>query len=312
MVAHRVSLVIVCAVAFSQEPANQRSTTRVQSRAPERGKTLAPPRTWREHWFEHRQLLRLFASNDDVVIYCDDAMPRKGTEWISPFLTKVWRYTKKTYGNMGPDPRLFAVLHQGRYFGGHPSTYFDASHDHRNVIDCGTNSWGNSMIDTLSHEVGNIVESASNGVSDSPAYDLWKDSKWIEFYQYDLYVGLGMDREARRLFDKFSRKPADFPARGTHWFRDFFYPLWRDHAHAQVMVRFFQLLATYYPKELEEDGRTSRYSGRMNWGEFIHFMSGAAGKDLRPLAKQAFGWPEEWDEEYRRARSEFPEITYEP
>jgi hypothetical protein len=283
----------------------------VQPQAPERAKTPAPPKTWREHWFEHKQLLKLFASNNEVVIYVDDAMPRKGTAWIAPFLTKVWQYTKKTYGDMGPDSRLFAVLHQGKFFGGHPSTYFDESHDHRNVIDCGAISWGYSQIDALSHEVGHIVESTSNGVHESPAFDLWKDSKWIEFYQYDHYVGLGMDREARSLFDKFSRQTADFPARGAHWFRDFFYPLWRDHGHAQVMVRFFRLLAKHFPKELDEDGKSLRYTRRMNWGEFLHFISGAAAKDTRPLAKKAFGWPEDFEEQFQKARAEFPEITYE-
>jgi hypothetical protein len=49
----------------------------------------------------------------------------------------------------------------------------------------------------------------------------------------------------------------------------------------------------------------------MNWGEFIHFMSGAAHKDVRPLAKKAFGWPPEWDEQYNRARQDFPGIKYE-
>ena len=48
----------------------------------------------------------------------------------------------------------------------------------------------------------------------------------------------------------------------------------------------------------------------MNWGEFIHFMSGAAHKDLRPLARKAFGWPAEWNELYKKAREDFPEIKY--
>lgn len=39
-------------------------------------------------------------------------------------------------------------------------------------------------------------------------------------------------------------------------------------------------------------------------------MSGAAKKDLKPLASKAFGWPAEWDEEYREAREEFAVITY--
>ncbi len=162
----------------------------------------------------------------------------------------------------------------------------------------------------VSHEVGHIVEGASNGVHESPAFDLWKDSKWIEFFQYDVYVSLGLDQEARRLFRRFSQQTDDFPRPGTHWFRDFFYPLWRDHGRSKVMVNFFQLLAKYYPKEPEGDGKHQRYTRRMNWGEFIHFMNGAAHKDIKPLAKKAFGWPDEWEDQYQKARGEFPAIRY--
>ncbi len=82
--------------------------------------SLDPPRTWQEHWFEHKQLVKLVASDDDVALYFDDDVPRKGTEWILPFVTKMWRYTKKTYGSFGPDARLYAIFHQGKYGGGHP------------------------------------------------------------------------------------------------------------------------------------------------------------------------------------------------
>ncbi len=44
----------------------------------------------------------------------------------------------------------------------------------------------------------------------------------------------------------------------------------------------------------------------MNWGEYVHFMSGAAGRDLKPLATKAFGWPGEWEEkQHQKARTEF-------
>jgi hypothetical protein len=245
-----------------------------------------------------------------VAIYFDDNMPRDGMEWLLPFLTRAWQYTKKAYGEFGPDPRLFAILHQGKYGGGHPSTHFDASHDHRNVTDCGLTSWDRQSIDIVSHEIGHIVEGANHNVQESPGFEVWKDSKWIEFYQYDLYMALGLRDDARRLFERFSKHGDDFPRPDTHWFRDFFFPLWRDHGHAQVMVRFFELLARHFPKEPEASEKHLRYSRRMNWGEFIHFMSGAAQKDLRPLARKAFGWPADWEVEFSKARIEHPEIRY--
>ena len=69
------------------------------------------------------------------------------------------------------------------------------------------------------------MESASNGVHGSPAYEIWGDSKWAEFYIYDLYTALGMDREAKGVYRRFTGNTDDFPRRGTRWFRDWFYPL---------------------------------------------------------------------------------------
>ena len=50
----------------------------------------------------------------------------------------------------------------------------------------------------------------------------------------------------------------------------------------------------------------------MNWGEFVHIMSGAAGQDLKLLATKAFGWPGEWEAQYEKARKDFPAIRYLP
>jgi hypothetical protein len=271
------------------------------------GRLPAPPATWHEHWFEHVQDLKLMAYNDDVAIYFDPDV--KGGEWILPFMTKLWRYAKATY-DLGPSEekaRLFSIFHQGKYGGGHPSTYFDGSHDFRNVSDCGPGPWTSGTgyaIDEPSHESGHVVESANNGIHNSPAFPLWGDSKWMEFYQYDAYVALGMTADAQRLFDMFTKTTDTFPRPGTHWFRDWFFPLWRDHGHAQVMVKFFKLLSLHFPK------RDNAYTRDLNWGEFVHFMSGAAGTNLKDQATTAFGWPPDREAQFNKARTDFPMITY--
>lgn len=321
MTSHRFSLMLSAAVAAlvlvtiaggSASEAQSQKAASKQKQAPDSKtvKLAAPPATWKEHCLEHRELLKLVESNDDVAIYFDDAMPRRGIAWMVPFVTKAWQYTKKTYGSFGPDPRLFLIFHQGKFSGGHPSTYFDDSHDRHNATDCGLGNWDRFSIDVVSHEMGHIVEGASNEVEESPAFEIWKDSKWIEFYQYDLYVGLGLKNDARHVYDKWSNQADDFPRQGTHWFRDFFYPLWRDHGHARVMVNFFELVAKHFPRGPYGKDKHPRYTRRMNWGEFVHFMSGAAHQDIRQLVRRAFGWPVEWNELYRKARADFPDIEY--
>jgi hypothetical protein len=152
------------------------------------------------------------------------------------------------------------------------------------------------------HLAANIVESAAHDRSGSPAFALWHDSKWAEFYQYDADVALG--RKSLADFHKTTWTADgwidDFPRAGTHWFRDWFFPLWRDEGGARVMARFFELLAARFPKCGEG------YARDLNWGEYVHFTSAAAGHDLRPLATTAFGWPAEWDAQYVQARQDFP------
>jgi len=262
-----------------------------------------PPATWQEHWFEHQESVELVEYNDCAAVYFDDDMDKSKAAWIVPFVTNVWRYSLATYGKMGPE-RVYAIFHQGKYLGGHPSYYYDASHDNHNVSDVGGGNWDDGNWDVTSHELGHIVEStATHTKYGSPAFGLWKDSKWMEFYQYDVYVGLGMNDHAQVVFDRFTEQTDDFPRAGTHWFRDWFYPLWRDHGHAQVMVRFYGLLEQYYAAQ-------NKRMGDMNWGEYVHFTSGAAHEDLKPLATAAFGWPAEWETQLTAAKQKYSQITY--
>jgi hypothetical protein len=48
----------------------------------------------------------------------------------------------------------------------------------------------------------------------------------------------------------------------------------------------------------------------MNWGEYVHFTSGAAAADMSGQAARAFGWPREWAAQLEQAREQFPGITY--
>jgi|GEM_PF-552208 Plant Basic Secretory Protein. len=287
-----------------------RTSAAAAAGAPSASALPTPPETWTEHWFEHKQTVKRVAYNDDIAVYIDDDTNRAKVEEMVPALTALWRYTKQTYGAFGPEGRLYYLFHEKKYGGGHPSTYFDASHDGRNVSDCGPGPWGLTALDMPTHEVGHVVEGANNGIHGSPAFPVWGDSKWIEFYQYDAYKATGMEADAKRVFDKFSATTDNFPRPGTHWFRDWFYPLWRDHGGGPVMARFFALTAKHFPTQPENGGKNRKYSRDMNWGEYLHFMSGAAGTDLRPLALKAFGPSAERDAQFAKARTDFPGITY--
>jgi len=268
---------------------------------------MMPPQTWREHWFEHNQLLELVKYNLDVVLYFDSDMHPSAAGWIFPFMTKVWRYTKKNYGSFGTENRLYAVFHQGRFSGGHPASYLDASHDFRNVIDCGPGPWDNALgwaIDAPIHEVGHIVEGAFGGVKGSPAFPIWGDSKWCEIFTYDVYLNIGVSSDAIRVYNAYMSKSDSYPKPNTFWFRDWFYPIYHHYGGSRVLVKFFQLLALHFPKNGQSFQRD------MNMGEFVHFWSGAAGISLQSMAKEAFGWTKEWAKQYQQACRDFPDLGY--
>lgn len=267
-----------------------------------------PPDTWQEHWFEHQQLMRRVFYNSAIAVYYDKETPDSIT-WPDTLLTKVWNYTTKTYGTFGEDNLLFVLLHTGKYGGGHPATYFDKSHDYRNVIDVGhVGDWVSNSgwnLDATVHEIGHIVEGAAKGVRRSPAFPLWHDSKWMEIFQYDVYKSLGWEAEARRWYDMQMKGSDNFPRAGTQWFKNWFYPIYQQYGGAKVLNNFFTLLAANFPRN------GNAYTRDMNWGEFIHFWSGAAGVNLKQQATLAFGWPDEWEVQFVQAQRDFPGVKYE-
>lgn len=285
--------------------------------------TSYPPYTWQEHWFDHRQVIKRVHFNDHTALYFDDDVDREKAGWLFGLVDSAWVYTKKEYGSFGKTDttnRLFAIFHTNKYGGGHPGTYLAARHDFRNVIDlgAGANAWKNQTDWELSatiHEISHIVEGASNGVRESPAFDIWGDSKWAEIYVYDIYDYLGRTAIKKRVFDECMEKTDSYPRANTAWFRNWFYPIYEKYGKVKVLNRFFQLLAANFPQKTGPNG-ISTYSRRMNMGEFVHFWSGASGVDLSFRAQMTFGFKDrsgaDWQPQFEKAKSDFAGITYSP
>ncbi|WP_298737920.1 T9SS type A sorting domain-containing protein [uncultured Chitinophaga sp.] len=260
-----------------------------------------PPATWQEHWFEHNQLLTKVYEDNDLALYYDNDVNTTVT-WPRQYLSSVWRYTKQVYGSFGTDPHMYAILHTNKYSGGHPSTYFDAGHDLRNVIDAGPGPWTGATqgdYNLLTHEVGHIVELASKNMHGSPAFGIWGDSKWCEIYLYDVYKGLGLESRATNAYNEFMGKTDNFPRANTAWFKNWFYPIYSQYGGSAVLNRYFVQLALYFRKNGND------YPG-MNMGEFVHFWSGAAGVNLKAQATIAFGWTSEYEAQFVKAQQDFP------
>mgnify|MGYP003574995671 FL=1 len=280
----------------------------------------APPKQWKEHWFEHVQLLNRVHYDTSVVVYYDGDV-KAAVTWPKTYMAEAWNYTKKHYGKFGDDSRLFVVMHAGKYSGGHPGTYLSSNHDYRNVTDCGASSFDawltgiDNDIDLSTHEIGHIVEGASKGVKESPAFDIWHDSKWMEIYQYDVYLGLNRTADAQRWYAKMMGVSDNYPRAGTQWFKNWFLPIYDNYGKVKVLNGFFTMLSLHFPKRqiTVQNKSYQEYTRKMNFGEFIHFWSGAAKTDLAPLALSAFGPKDEkgadWAPMLAKAQTDFPVIT---
>jgi hypothetical protein len=262
-----------------------------------------PAQAWLEHWEGHDQTLALRDFNDCVAIYVDAAMAGVDTAWLSVFLDKAWQYNIKTYGSLGNE-RLYVVLHQGKYLGGHASAAYETTHDGHNVIDAGANSWQAGDYDLVSAVLSALVErTAVSGKRGAPAHAQWGDAGFAQIYEYDLLLGLGMASEASEAWDAFEPIAQVYPAPDSYWFSDYTFPVYRDHGKTRDLVQFFALLQKYY-------GAAGQVMPPMNWGEYIHFASGAAGASVKDQATYAFGWNDTWEAQLQKAKTDYPAITY--
>jgi hypothetical protein len=203
---------------------------------------------------------------------------------------------------------LLVFIHQGRYGGGHAFYSYNDDHDSKSGIDVALGSWYKQMGDQVEipiHETGHVIESMAFDTYTSPAFHLWGDSKWMEIYNYDVYLALDMDSYAEDAYSRYMNNSDNYPTANSRWFRNWFYPIYNNYGKTEVLVKFFKLMSENFPK----NGQT--YTRDMNYGEFFHFWSGAAGTNLRDQATKAFGWSTEYENQFNQAKKDFPNITYE-
>ncbi len=293
----------------------------------------------REYSHTGRTLYRI-GCDKDAAVYLDGISRAQGERvaaWILPYARDVWRYVKDAYGScavpvtlppeigscerMGePKPLLLYALSDEPMFG-MPQYRWHVAYGGRPSIIWLFRPEGFKEIhllrDMITHEACHHAEGGGQGILDSPTFgdDVWGDGPWPEFCGFDFYVQSGRSADALRFYNDAVNRKAMVPlgTSGTMWFQDWFYPLWRDGGgNAEVMQHYFELLARYWPTDqnpMYGHAGARQYRPTMNVGEFVHFMSGALGKDLSGRAKKAFN--SAWDEaQFAKAKADYPKIKY--
>lgn len=289
----------------------------------------APPSSWTETgWYPtqndpqgHTRPLTRRPLDSDIAMYHDQYVPPTSVDWLRPILNQAFQFTKASYGSLS-DPVLFVVAEQagrpedvnGLYgLGGVVYVSSDQAF-YRNIAFVASGNWSDQTslwnVNAFTHELGHIVESNNNGWFDSPSFSAWGDSKWADIFIWDVQSH-STTLPAGWLDRTFAELSASVDDYGNNWFRDFLYPLYTgavgntdpSRKGSALYSRYFQLLAQYLPK------LDTTYAGKnMTVGEYIHFMSAAAGMNLEAQAKVAFRWTPELELQLANAQLMFPEV----
>lgn len=281
------------------------------------------PESISETWSGHSQTMTVASEVDNVTIYYNSDMTKSALEYHRVVFSKVWDYVSRYYRRMVQDGSnltvfMHANVHGPTYSTNSFQTYFDEESGCRNMIDLvgDSKAWSKPLagveFDKILHEISHIVENTSNWVHGSPSQGFWGDStssKWAEIFAYDVYTNLGYSQESYRVYEMWMNKTANFPKPNTYWFRDWFFPLWRDYGGSLIFRQYFWLLSRHYPKEPDQFWN---YKGDavINMGEFVHFFSGAAGKNLVDVARIAFKMNSQDEKQLEQARMAYPGIQY--
>ncbi|WP_162558755.1 discoidin domain-containing protein [Robertkochia solimangrovi] len=258
----------------------------------------APPRGLTESWFEHTDSLNRQYYESNIAVYYDAEVDRS-IEWPFTFSENVWNSALDTYGSIGNDI-LYAIYHGESVTGLNYLTYFSSVVD-GSLIDLpvsGVEMTEEEMTAIIS-QIGYLIEFSSNGLEGSPASVIW-ETEFNKIFVFSIYEGLEMEAEAEIVKSSY----AGTTLNGVSWFSEWYLPLYETYGGKAMLANFFNILSQNYAT----DGDS--YAKDMDFGEYIHFMSGATGADLQPMAEEVFGWTDADQAQLLQARVTYPNLAY--
>ena len=276
-----------------------------------------PPETIVDGIRDDRPTVTRAYFDGDVALYLGGALTLEETQWMIEPIRTTWLYMQETYGDFGPDPRMYVVVHENDlYRTATINTRFDAGMGYRNTINLGGAwNWRDSTArvnyEVFIHELSHIVEGGNNNVKESPSFRFWNDGPWPAIFIYDVYVNAFQDSTlAKNWFDVQVENTTPHRAGGGdgqyYFFRDWFYPLWRDNGGGAFFDRYFKALSNHFRTIPIDDPNVPdsipTSASRASFGEILYFSNLASGTDNKELFTNAFGWNDDREEELYNAR----------
>ena len=228
-----------------------------------------------------------------VAVYYDEFLPEEFS-WPGKFISDLWKYTRATYGidSKGEDGTLLAILHGKKpEWKSTVQTHYDAAGQCRNIIEVSaskhTSEWfikNGPILDNITGQVATLVLNLYRGGHQYPVYGDYEEEALKSIMMYDMYRGLGLKREEFRFYDQAVAKSTNYPKKNTFWFRDWYYPIYKDQGNV-VLNKYLRKNLEFFSKDYHKNGYIP-----VSLGQFVHVWSSVTGVDLKPRAELLFGW----------------------
>ena len=250
-------------------------------------------------------MTRVFC-NADVAIYLDAALgrlPSARIVWASSFLAEVWRHFRETYGSCAVPRDLPAPIGPNCERFGHPKPLIAFYHQNsfRRHRRAGAESSPGSAHDRRRQRRLEREQRQPARHHRARGLPHRRDlqprrarfacvrrhlgrQQWAEICMYDFYVRSGRSADARRVFAEFSDNRDNLPqgASDVAWFRDWFHPLWPERRENGLHGPVLRPAVPALPDVRGASRPPSPLHTRHERRGFVHFMSGAVGRDLIP------------------------------
>jgi hypothetical protein len=260
------------------------------------------------------ELMTKVSQDSKIIAYRDSGVTAGSVNTWTTYANQVWTYAQK-YNKLSGQP-LYTLYHDNGGGGTADVYFYNQGDGYHQFIDMQEpHAWtvqDPEYRDLVAHEVSHIIENSAYGVYGTPSAAIWQDSKFAGIFTYAVYddQGLTTDRDRFKTALLSPNKNDNYPIQGNNWFRDWWLPIYDGDVSGSTyegtvaLDRYFKLLSENFHVY------NGQYARSVNWGEFVHFWSGAAGVNLQPLAAVAFGWSAEWTAQLAQAKIDYPGVSY--
>lgn len=195
----------------------------------------------------------------------------KGDQWIFFYVQDAWAYLCRQYGSMHQrgESVLYVVFRVGTPQRCYTSLQRETTYDRRSILICDSNdttawSWEKRNIRAkldIGLALSYFVVGSSGGIYGKQNLPSVGEALQ-DIISYDLFLALNQTTQAEQVINNNPKLSSVFPCNGSYWLKDWFLPLYDAYGAANVLSRYFKILAQNFPSGTDDNG-IRRYQRNM-------------------------------------------------